>query len=1135
MAESVVSECQDRNNHVDIMAGVIEATSPRSRYAISTRGNSTGDDDPVPGSTATSRVPFLPVDVASTRKSFDKYPPLFFTMRDFQHVMSATWKIGDAGAPSPADPDRNPREEVSTSATMMLDDGDDDVCFRVTTTNLPFERCLERRRSQFDRELDLEFADHRFEDNADGNTRMNDKGSPAHDISDSSEDSNCRTGTRVRFAVEPPSSSARKLGTDVKIGARSGNSRYCESILEEEQAGHVDLVEIQDKHADVKDCGIKSQEKPCTPNNDKGNIAMTGDDSPTSVDARNTSRTHCDNGDSDMNFEESCGGDFNSTSWNERVGKEKHGSGEGKITSETEKPIMEKPEKWANLRQMLHAASEIAGNTYLPTEESSACETEEVNAAETTLNRADLEEVFLEKTSDDIKERSIAKNEEVFISESRDVSNRLDGDNGSDKRVSVDDDLARSLGSEETQRLLIEENKETSGCLNSENKRERIPPSEEETFANSVPVKVRRNSFLETMLSDDSVDCTIIASVTPSSSADKEASIPNELRNEARESNADIAREDGRLRDPNNAVKVENSNVSRDPKETKERIAAVSVKLTQSENKSAGGVKSDVLNELLCNFSSIKLKTVSPEMRKLTRTTDKDENIARPVTIDDAIANGRQDVTFQMQKSRDQTRDVPTSTRTVSTLENNTTTVKEIAREEISTSVEMKSGSPKNDTCDPTCDEELAKYTSTETTTRPRVLSRGANIANFGPKTKMDEESPGVESEVESRAKESIDGTSEGAGSVGEVRGRKSRETRAPRTILKKTGAECERRTGESLKRIPIGAPTTMNKIFDSRELEAMACRPCGSSVLEDGERKRGEASEATHGRGDEQKTDEEVIADDVADVSRRVASRPALALENSGDKCAIARKTTSATPCNNNDNNRAVTPVAVSNDQSPRDVVTITPGKVRSFVKYYEIRGDETTEGRSKVNGSERVAKHKSTRSLERTAPTVGARNSQRPEVMAQRKEAKGAEELVKSPVAQDGLLTSAWRIPQDPRELLVVRKATESGSRVTKERGRNDVSDREQITRTAAKKSVQFLGGCTVIHSTSFDEDESAGIAAQQRATSSRKRKAPGIPSPRDSDGQQGLVREIARSGKLSDAERSSFQRREVAAQVS
>ncbi|KAG7213101.1 hypothetical protein KM043_002424 [Ampulex compressa] len=71
--------------------------------------------------------------------------------------------------------------------------------------------------------------------------------------------------------------------------------------------------------------------------------------------------------------------------------------------------------------------------------------------------------------------------------------------------------------------------------------------------------------------------------------------------------------------------------------------------------------------------------------------------------------------------------------------------------------------------------------------------------------------------------------------------------------------------------------------------------------------------------------------------------------------KCAIARKTP-ATRCNNTDNNRAVTPVAVSKDQS-RDMVTITPGRVRSFVEYYEVRGEATAEAHSKIIDRERAA----------------------------------------------------------------------------------------------------------------------------------------------------------------------------------
>lgn len=73
-------------------------------------------------------------------------------------------------------------------------------------------------------------------------------------------------------------------------------------------------------------------------------------------------------------------------------------------------------------------------------------------------------------------------------------------------------------------------------------------------------------------------------------------------------------------------------------------------------------------------------------------------------------------------------------------------------------------------------------------------------------------------------------------------------------------------------------------------------------------------------------------------------------------DKCAIDRKINPLNRCNNNDNN-AMTPVDISNDQKSCDAdVTIAPGSVRSFVELYEIRGEQTSK-HSKSNYSLPVA----------------------------------------------------------------------------------------------------------------------------------------------------------------------------------
>lgn len=1151
-AESVNGRFRRENCNADIATDMIEANSPRSRDndTISAREISPridkANDDIVLAKSAALKLPLLPsLGIASPKRStFDKYPPLFFTLDDFEDVMSSTTDR-DKNAPSA-------NLEKKSSITQILDD-DDDICFRVTTTNLPFEKCLDRWRGSFDNEFTEKFDDYRLDNNKNESDRTNVKRLSSYDSSN--DDFDYRIGTKVRFAIDSPNPS--KHNGNIKICVPCDSLQSCESIFGDEKAREqsvapfVKWTEIREEFTDVKDSSDNLRDKSCASSAEKRNSATTEDDPFMLTDTNNVdmklktiSQSHYD----DINDEKVRKEDSNFISWKEPVSNENLRIGnENMTTTITKKIIMSDKHAAIQIDQskMLDASSEIA-ESFTDKSLEAVCSNEEANAAKITEKSTHREEeIFLKKTGDDIKEKCIIKNEKIFVNES--LPSFL---NNRDKSSILTDDFTNeSFRIEETRRLSTKEYKEKRNFVDSKYNREEASSSDE-IFAKSVPVKIRRNSFLETMLSDDSTDTSINCAISTKTvvspmSMNEELSIPNESINEIRE--PDITKKNEHLCDFYNKTKIDIKN-QKDYKKTEKKMIKVSsadIKSMQSENKNACDVKNDVLNELLCNFNNIKLKIVSPENTKPAMKIDGDKNIAHSIAIDNGISKEKKLASKSLEKSESGICDISISAKIID-VNNDMVIVEKTARENFTEiNIKEKLQDLRNSVCNPAIDEKIIKNKNIEVT----KLNESCNIKNKtvkddSIKKTVDENISNIRSE-EICVKTKIEETFEGIKSADQVKreSKKLRDIRAPKTILKNKSVECEQqRMNKFQNRIPIGAPATMNKIFDSREFEAIAVT---SRSLEN-ERKHEVTSKQTHSHGKE-KTDEVIAASEADDDRGRVANRSTLALLDdtmgSDDKCAIARKTTSIIPCNNNDNNRAVTPVVnISNDQSSRDVVTITPGKVRSFVKYYEIRGDATTvERHSKINDREKVTKRKSTKSQ---APPVAAGNSQ-PEVITKEKETKGGGRSVKSNSTLETssnkiqFLKFATKIPKDSADDSI-HKTVKAESKVTKGHEKNgsnviDKKTRAPLAKTGAKKSVQFQGDFTVIYSETFDGNESAGIVTDYDANALRKRRAPGIPPSRDSDGCQELIREFKKSEKLPDAGKSSFQQRDAVAQVS
>lgn len=1082
---------------------------------------STSNGDPIPKSIA-SKPPFLTFLASSERKAFNKYPSLFFTLHDFENVVSDTWNRNPV---DPEDP-QDLREEESLKAHTL---DDSDVCFRVTTTNLPFEKCLNRWRGPFDDgDFVRKFDDCQFDDKKNENDRTNDKRSSGYDVFDNNGNAKCRAGAKIRFAIESPNYSPFKSDSDVKIGVPCDSSRS--SILNDEQAGEqrsaafsMKLAEIREEFANARDCCDNARDKSYTSRVEKGNSAMKEDDpfipaGANEVDEKlkTLPQPYCDNRNNNV-YCEKIHENFDLIPWYAQTGNEIPETGkENIITGKT----IASEQYDAKQVDETNTSSEVAENVRGLTDGSlkTACGIEE--AAKRSQRRIYREgKMFLEKTGN---EKCVAENEKLFFESPQNFLNVCNGDE-SNKNISTDDFINESVQIEQTRRISEGNKNRSDSFVDSKNNRE-IVSSSEDIFVKNIPVKVRRNSFLETMLSNELTDisnCAVI-STTISTSIDNELSNPNKSSDKILELKTGIT-ENKHLRDFYNATEIDTKNQKVLKHSKKEKIS--SVKSTQLVNKSTSDVKNDVLNELLCNFNNIKLKIVSPKNKKSV-TKIEDENISRAIASDSRISKGKENAS-KFEKSQNDVRSVPLNTKI--DMSNDTVIVEEDLTK---MKIEEKPQDLKNDNLE--ISEKIANTKNIEI--------EKPNESFFGIKNKIIQDNSKIKknfSDIKSKeinVKTSGERISEETEDTieAEREPKKSRDIRIPGTILKKTSVECERQqTNEFRKRIPIGAPMTMNKIFDSKEFKAIA-DATRKDNLENGKCK--EASREIHTRGKE-KTDEVIVDDEADDDRRRIANRSALALvENtmsSGDNCAIARKTISVNPCNNIDNNRAVTPVVnVSNDQPFREVVTITPGKVRSFVKYYEIRGDAMIVKRhSKINDREKVARRKFTKS---EAVPVATRNSQRPDVIT--KGMRGEDRNVKSNDLPSSnkiqSSTFASRVPEEPLNNPVC-KTTETELKTKEcEKSGLHVSDKETraSSKSGAKKSVQFLGNFTIINSETYGKDESADCDTN----TSKRRRAPEVPPSQDCDYQK-RVREIAKSEKPSNVGKDSLQSREDITQVS
>lgn len=562
-----------------------------------------------------------------------------------------------------------------------------------------------------------------------------------------------------------------------------------------------------------------------------------------------------------------------------------------------------------------------------------------------------------------------------------------------------------------------------------------------------------------------------------------------------------------------------------DSKET-EVIAATksrSPKIIQSSKKNAGEAKCDVLNELLSNFSSIKLKPVSTGRR-----TDAEDS--RVMTV----IHPNDDEEEELDESRMENRSGILRNKSDG-LQGESSKYRNL--EEIS-SVEQKSEGTKSKASNSY--DEISRGIDERYMDLKEIslLDQKSHSDLLKSKSKVHD---GQLSRRSSHEQKSLSDNSN------QLKSEKAQTSRTDLSRSLKTN-EISTNCRQEIVRVDVHR-SEMSKNDYHPEPSEFSVSPSTEVRTEPGE---GEtlakiADARIHAESLQivdrsEKTDakaEEKPGHGVKDERSDCGEQLALKRTGSEEKCAIARRIPRP-HCTNNDNNRAVTPVAVSDDQS-RETIAITPGRVRSFVKYYEIRRETTTDKDSKSSDKDKAdrvktAGHQSVFSIRRGP---GARARETP--LDTRKDHFEASAMTKS---SEKLTDCESRKEASSREMLGTEQRDTSRfenrdprvledlkSRKTDASGKSCGESGIQSGKVKRKKSVKFQGGYTVIGAKGADEDGSAGSFTNQDVKSTGKRKAPDRPTmPRAFDGNLDPRAEV-----FVDAEPCSVEKREITAQVS
>jgi hypothetical protein len=488
----------------------------------------------------------------------NKYPSLYFTLEDYEQVMEESIKQSNLVIQEVTN-EINKNEEFADFPFMenvLFDNEREEIYFHVSTTNKPFEKCLNNFSN-----LNIDVDDCKkedctdlyiFEDYIDRSNRLNARPSLLFNddvfINNQNDEtaSTARSATKVRFIIESPITSfdsdlddcfknyenyvdtvGRKQLAQLedidneKLDENIGNTNNIHRILNNIE---------NDKDKDVsKNLSILKINNPIELQMDSGNN-LTG-----TVYA--ASQINIEEIDTDKNMVK-----------NEDYKFESHN-----------KYIKSKNKKELLYREIYNKSDfDIVSN----------------NDSNENLNFPNERK---DKKVDSISQNSIFQT----MDSAKDYVDILENvENVEQIRESLDNFMQDTLSVEENSSKNILINQTLSVCKQ------------------SVPVSLHRNTFLEAMLSENQFYSTPNSSVTPSINCEIIATHPKE------DPNVELDHKQNTIVAPSSNFAITlTDNVSKPHILSKSNV-------NPYNSKSAGDIKHDMLNELLTNFNSIKLRSV---------------------------------------------------------------------------------------------------------------------------------------------------------------------------------------------------------------------------------------------------------------------------------------------------------------------------------------------------------------------------------------------------------------------------------------------------------------------------------------------------------------------------------------------
>ncbi|XP_076173329.1 uncharacterized protein LOC143149644 [Ptiloglossa arizonensis] len=1182
--------------------------------------------------TPSNKRPFSLYEAQATKET-NNYPPLFFTLHDFQNVMSSTLQHEETTD------DKSSIEFVSSvreSFEHSLDDEENELCFRVTTTNLPFEKSKDRWSNPFADQFFEQMDDtnhYIFEDYIDRSNKVNIRRSAGPMCYDTSieEVPAVPRLSKVRFVIESPSSSTPDYEFSEDGEAMCDSLQNIDPLVDEEVGYNcVASAQLTDVTGETDRAKGSENEQDSQMADQFGDVPFTSVlknrtgtvewsplrnvSSPVGV-ANQGSRVEDDNARfvSSDSFRRSVSLDSRNESFDSvctvnkletgNANEENHNSRKSNTEDTSERvpavdEIEDESSKESNennnsglvastdciahveespvVKDDSDGVHENENNNVHAIEETSVQNTNEIvyNIIQRRLLTADsrnnvlVKQMSIGKRGFEIDERTSTINEtkiedldrrlgtnEILDSVSKEhfISNRVKSDvdkevSSIEERIERDEEVSMESNSvdktsrEHRRKLFVdeslrnitnhhdslandteniyesfetksdssdtwnfslkrmEESSQESNAKNSMNEIENISFFQK-TFENregvSTPVNVRRNSFLENMLVEDSNEAWNVSHGCQIVGIHPKLQLPV-----THEESIPVMKEENKLAHRlNESIRMDTEiqKILQESNELSKKVNTVIPKsrsptIVQSNKKNVSEMKCTVLNELLSNFGNIKLKSVNSERRTDTKCLSQDNlSLNKELENKERIESKLNGCARTFNNNADNSpiddtskgMDNVNSKRTIHPLPS--TITNEVNDKQIST-----------------------RFSS----------NRDQEPVSFNNSTELFGKSERFRSNDNSFSRNAAC-TSE---YIDSLRNCKIRNN-CHREIVKVEVHRSESFTNEDYSESSMSTSEFQpkrvepNQNIGSKDDVSLGTNDgvieCSVEPLQEAS-----CSEKTDAKVCEDELDDRGYMETIEPYDRGTIERQ-LDLRRrtgSGDKSAIARRIPRSR-CNNNDNNRAVIPVAVSDDQS-RDTVTITPGRVRSFVKYYEIRGEATTDKDSKTNDRDKVETdtmtgHQSVfsirRGLEARANEARSYDPRRIDYFQMSAVDKSGEKLVDS-TSKETKCSAITKKVQTERD-----DSSRSNDRDA------EVPEDPAETKTMRNSSEKSYG----------DSSTQPGSVTNRDAKSTGKRKAPDRPTTEETMSSENVDFKVIKPEEL-DADSFAFEKREIAAQI-